>query len=129
MLAQKDSTRAAQLANKFFEAFPSFNFPYDAGVVPFLNVLVGAGDYENAKKHVRILAQETKAFGDFLLSLDAHDLVSFGQDLDLYGQCASDVKDLAKKTGDAAFEKEMNDLIGDLDAKLAALNQSLRHAQ
>ncbi len=129
LLAQKDSTRAAKLANKFFEAFPAINFPYDAGVVPFLNVLVGAGDFENVKKHVRILAKETKVYGDFLLSLDAHDLVSFGQDLDLFGQCASDVKDLAKKTGDAAFEKEMNDLIGDLDTKLAALNQSLRQAQ
>lgn len=129
LLAQKDSTRAAQLANKFFKVFPDFNFPYDAGVVPFLNVLVGAGDFENAKKHVRILAKETKAYGDFFLSLGASDLISFAQDVDLYGQCAADVKDLAKRTGDAAFEKEINDLIGDLDTKLGVLAQGLRQPQ
>ena len=91
--------------------------------------MVNAGDFENAKKHIKILAQETKAYGDFFQTLKASELVSFGQDVDLYGQCAMDVKQLAAKTKDAAFEKEMNDLIGDLDTRLGVLNQGLRQAQ
>lgn len=125
-LAQKDSLRARDIANKYFEAFPAFNFPYDAGISPFVNVLIRAGDFESAKPHIKILADEAKAYGTFFLSLGAEDINSFVQDLDMYGQIASDVKEMAKETGDAAFEKQIKDIIGDLDVKLLELNKSIR---
>ena len=128
-LNQRDSTKAAALANKFFEAFPDMNFPYDAGVVPFLNVLVNSGDFENAKKHIKILAEETKKHGVFYETMDDDDLFSFSQDIDLASQAAKDVKDLSAKVKDAAFEKEIKDMIGDLDIKLMTLSQKINSGQ
>src|SRR5690606_28792975 len=37
---QGDKKKAVEMANKYFEAFPHMNFPYDFGIVPFINVLV-----------------------------------------------------------------------------------------
>ncbi|MBK8698833.1 MAG: DUF2723 domain-containing protein [Saprospiraceae bacterium] len=128
-VAKRDSTKAADLANKYFEVFPHMNFPYDAGIVPFLNVLINAGDFESAKKHIAILAEETKQFGDFYQTLDADDIMSFSQDIDLSAQAAGDVKELSTKVQDPAFEKEMRDKIGDLDTKLNGMYQRLRGEQ
>jgi hypothetical protein len=120
-LNKQDNAKAAQMANMYFEKFPPFNFPYDAGVIPFIDVLVKAKDYANAKKHIKGLALESKAQADFLQSINKADLGSFGQDINMLNQAITDCKNNAAKVEDAAFAKEINDLLGDRDAKIGAL--------
>lgn len=116
-----DSTNAKILCNKFFEAFPHQNFNYDAGIVPFLNIMVAVKDYDNAKKHMNILADETKKFGAFFQSLDKIELSSWQQELSMAASTANDLKRLAKEIKDPAYEKTITDKVGDLDLKLQSL--------
>ena len=107
-----DHKRATDLANKYFEGFPHMNFAYDAGVVPFLNVLVRGGAFEDAKKHIRILAEESRQYMKFFESLDEDDLEGFRQEMGFYSRGIEDVINLAKEVEDPAFAKEISDLVG-----------------
>ncbi|MFZ1750579.1 MAG: DUF2723 domain-containing protein [Saprospiraceae bacterium] len=107
-----DHKRAAEMANKYFEAFPNMNFPYDAGIMPFINVLVSCKDFESAKKHLRILAEETRQYIVFYESqTDKEVFDSFGQDYQYRMGAAQDVLENSKKMEDPAFEKEISDML------------------
>lgn len=107
-----DHKRATDLAKKYFEGFPHMNFAYDAGIVPFLNVLVRGGEYDEAKKHIRILAEESRQYMKFFESLDDDDLEGFRQDMGFYSRGIEDAISLAKEVEDPAFAKEISDLVG-----------------
>ena len=108
-----DDQRAADLANKYFEAFPNMNFAYDASVIPFINVLVNSKSYEDAKTHMRILANESAQYMRFYESLDPDDLSSFSQDMQFTMRAIRDVLSLSARVEDPEFEKEMNDMLGE----------------
>ncbi len=72
-----EKKKAADLAKKYFEAFPHYNFPYDYSVIPFIEVLVSAGEIEEAEKQIDILADELDQYMQFFYSLDEDDLQSF----------------------------------------------------
>jgi len=110
-----DKTKAAEMANKYFEGFPHMNFPYDAGIMPFINVLVNAKDFESAKKHLKILAEETKQYIEFYESQTDKDVFdSFERDYQYRLSSVQDVIETSKKVEDPAFEKEMSDLLSSL---------------
>lgn len=107
--------KAVAMANKYFEAFPHMNFAYDSGIMPFINVLISAKDFESAKKHLRILAEETKQYITFYESQTDKDVFdSFRQDYEYRLGAIQDVLDNAKKVEDPAFEKEMSDMLNPL---------------
>ena len=84
------------------------NFRYDAGIMPFITVLINGKDFENAKKHLRILAEETKQYIEFYESQDDKSVFdNFSQDYQYRLGAAQDVLINAKKVEDPAFEKEM----------------------
>ena len=112
-----DDKKAANLAKKYFEAFPHFNFTYDESITPFLNVLVSTGEYEEAKKHTRILANELAQRMKFYDSLDEDDFQSFKQDFQYGVGGIKDVMDVAKKVNDSEFLGEMNALVGQFDVR------------
>ena len=117
-LKKGDKTKAAALANKYFESFPHFNFTYDESITPFLNVLVGAGDMDGAKKHTRILANELQQRMRFYDSLDDDDFQSsFKQEFQYGVSAIQDVLDVAKNTKDPAFMDEMNNMVGQFDVR------------
>ncbi|MFZ1702770.1 MAG: DUF2723 domain-containing protein [Saprospiraceae bacterium] len=108
-----DKKRSVEMANKYFEAFPHMNFPYDYGIMPFINVLVQAQSWEDVKKHVRILANETRQYLDFYESQTSQDVLdNFKQDYQARMSTVEDVLESAKKTGDPTFIKEMEELMG-----------------
>ncbi len=72
-----DKKKAAEMAKKYFEAFPHYNFPYDYSVIPFIEVLVSAGEIQEAEKQIDILANELDQYMQFFYSLDENDLQSF----------------------------------------------------
>ena len=107
-----DHSRATDIAKKYFEGFPHMNFAYDAGVVPFINVLVRGNEFEEAKKHLRILAEESRQYMNFFESLDPGDQDGFKQDIGYYSRGIEDALSLSKEVQDPAFAKEISDLIG-----------------
>lgn len=64
---QKD--KAMALVDKYFESFPHKNFPYDYRTMMMLDVLYQGNEYEKAKPHMEILAQETLDYLEFYTSL------------------------------------------------------------
>jgi hypothetical protein len=110
LMDENKVAKANEVAKKFFEAFPHFNFPYDASVIPFINVMVEAKDFDSAKKEMKVLANETKQYLDFYLSLDNEDYQNFEDDIRYSYKSMSDLRGLSKKVEDPAFEKEINEM-------------------
>ena len=118
-----DKKKASEMVNKYFEGFPNMNFPYDSGIMPFINVLISAKDFESAKKHLRILAEETRQYIEFYESqTDKSVFDSFGQDYQYRMSAAQDVIETAKKVEDPTFEKEMGDKLSKLIKSGAPMN-------
>ena len=104
--------KAIALVQKYFEAFPNMNFPYDWNTMQMINVMLQADGYEQAKPHIEILAKETLQHLAFYRSLDPRMLDEngdFGQDYEL----AMNVKDVLlraiKGQNDDAYLKELED--------------------
>ncbi len=115
LLAEGKKEKAGNLAAKFFEGFPHFNFPYDESIVPFLEVLNQVGRVEEAKKHLLILAEETKQKFEFYDSLNEEDFESFKSD---YGYCiraVSDILSLAKRMQDSELVAKLESDLGNYD--------------
>ena len=109
MIRKGEKDKAAKLLDKNFEAFPNFNFPYDAQTMYFLEPYIQAGAYDKAKKHIQILAGNLLANLKFYNSLDAADKNGtfqrdFMQDL----QTKEQLIRLVETAGDAAYKQELD---------------------
>jgi hypothetical protein len=105
--------KAINLLEKYLQAFPNFNFPYDWNTMQILNTMIDAGGYDKAKPHLEILAKETFEHLTFYESIDPKFTErdgSFGQDYAL----AMNAKDLmlqaVKKQGDTAFLQKLEEM-------------------
>jgi len=81
LIARGEKKKAADLAKKYFAAFPNYNFPYDYSIIPFIEVLVSAGEIEEAEKQIDILADVVDQNMQFFYSLDKDDLNSFDMEI------------------------------------------------
>jgi len=107
-LATGQTEVAVEMATKYFEAFPHMNFKYNSQTTPFIQVLIQAQRYDLAKKHMEILAEETRQHLNFFYSLDQDDLqAGFGRDFQAFNQTKDDLIRLAKAAGDEDFVKEL----------------------
>ena len=112
LLAKGEVKKAQDIVDKFFEGFPHFNFPYDASLVPLMNVYVRTRDKEKAMHHIRILAEETADWMDFFQSVDPGVIQSsFVQDYSRRQTALQNVLSMANNLGDAAFKQEMETLL------------------
>jgi hypothetical protein len=113
LLEQGKNEKAGNLAAKYFEAFPHFNFPYDESVVPFIEVLNEVGRTEEAKEHLKILADETMQKLRFYDSLNEEDFASFKSDYGYAIRAVSDIFSVTRRMNDPdllqQFEKELGD--------------------
>jgi hypothetical protein len=108
-----NTKRAVDVCKKYFEAFPHFNFAYDGTIMPFISVMVRCGAYDEAKKHLRILANEDKQYIEFIKSQTSPKAISsFRQDLEQRMISAEEIINRAKEINDPAFIKEMEGLLG-----------------
>ena len=110
-----EKEKSIALARKYFEVFPHFNFPYDYSVVPFIEALIKGEEYEEAKEHLRVLAEESAQYMDFFFSLSDDDLSSFESDISITQLSISGVLRNASKVKDDAFRNEMEALLGEFD--------------
>jgi hypothetical protein len=107
-----ENEKAIQIANKYFEAFPNMNFQYDVRIMPFIQVLIDAGDIDSAKKHMRILATETEDMLRFYDSLSPEELnKGFSQDKSLSMSAVREIIERSKTMNDPEFLKEMETLL------------------
>ncbi len=115
LLRQGETAKAKEMVNKYFEAFPHFNFPYDAGIISFIDVLIEAKDFENAKIHLNILATETKQFIDFYESQKSQKVFeSFRSDFEYRLVAAQRIVEMADRVDDDGFSKTIHDMIDPL---------------
>ena len=104
---QKD--KAVQLLDKKFEAFPNFNFPYDAQTMYFLDAYMQADGYEHAKKHIGILADNLLANFKFYNSLPQADREgTFGGEYQRDMQTKEALLQLVAKANDTAYKDELD---------------------
>lgn len=107
-----DKERAAKMANKFFEAFPNMNFQYDVRIMPFIQVLIDAGDFDSAKKNLKILATETLDMLEFYDTLKPDELESgFSQERSLALSGVREIIERSGKVNDPAFLTEMETML------------------
>lgn len=108
MVRNNDKARAAQLLDKNFEAFPNFNFPYDAQTMYFLDAYIMADAYDKSKKHINILADNLLANFKFYNTLDRETLEgTFGQDYQRDMQTKEQLLMLVDKAKDTALKAEL----------------------
>ena len=124
MLAEGKVKEGVDITDKFFEGFPAMNFPYDARIMPHINIYVRAGEYEKAKFHIRILAKEMVEWEEFFATLDDDDLkAGFNLDYRLANSAINEILKVSKSLKDDEFAKEMEDLLGQYEVKPGQLNQ------
>lgn len=112
MMEKGQNGKAVDLCDKYFEAFPHMNFPYNSTIMPFINVYVQAGAFEQAKKHLRILAEETADYMEFYYSLDQEDLENtFRRDYLYANNVMRDCIDRAQQVNDPAFAEEIKNML------------------
>ncbi|MCB0643480.1 MAG: DUF2723 domain-containing protein, partial [Phaeodactylibacter sp.] len=113
---QGDTERAVALCEKYLEAFPDMNFPYDYRTMRLLEVMVVSGAYEKAKPHLEILADETLEHLRFYNSLSQDDLeAGFAQDFGLAMRTKDDLLAAAKRGGDKEFEDQLNAMFAEFN--------------
>jgi hypothetical protein len=124
MMDEGKKQEAVDITDKYFEGFPAMNFPYDARVMPHINIYVRAGEYEKAKFHIRILAKEMAEEMAFFDTLDEDDLkAGFSLDLRLANSAISEILKVSKGLKDEEFAKEMENLVGPYSSKPDPLQQ------
>ncbi len=111
-IRRDETKKAVEIANKYFEAFPHFNFPYDYSVVPFIDVLIEGNELEDAKKHFRIMADECVAEMEFYYALDNDSLASFERQVQITQAGIEGLIRELEKVEDEAFVNEMMSLLG-----------------
>ncbi|MBK8493523.1 MAG: DUF2723 domain-containing protein [Saprospirales bacterium] len=110
MLDKGDDTRAVNLVLKYLEAFPNMNFTYDFKTMRFLDILVEAGAYEQAKPHLEILAKETFDYLLFCESLSADDLENgFKQEYLMSLRTKDQLISAVTKAGDTEFKQQLEE--------------------
>ncbi len=114
LIEEGKKEKAANLAEKYFEAFPHKNFPYDARVIPFINALAETGRKEEAKKHLSILADEAQDFMLFFDSLDEEDLQgSWGQSYGMWRRAVAQIFQISRFLADQEFLDTINAKLGE----------------
>lgn len=113
MAAAGRMQEAIETTDAYFEGFPHMNFPYDARVLPHINVYIRAQALDKAKHHMRILATELADYMEFFNSIDDDDLkAGFNLDWRLSTNAVSEILKISKTMNDEAFAQEMENLLG-----------------
>ena len=112
-----NNAKAIALIDKYFEAFPHMNFPFDYNTIYFINSYISAGAGEKAKDVMRVLAKETAQHLEFYASLDPSDLkAGFTQDQNLADNTRGSLLSFAGQLKDDALTKELTTIFASTGA-------------
>ncbi|MDH3648177.1 MAG: DUF2723 domain-containing protein [Saprospiraceae bacterium] len=108
LLAKGDNDRAVTLVDKYFEAFPNMNFPYNVQTLNLLRVYERALAYDKLKVHLDILAADTEENLAFYQSLSTEALnAGFAADQRAALQVVGEMKRMATTANDTEFLNEL----------------------
>lgn len=107
MVRKGDTERAIAMVEKYLEAFPHMNFPYDYNTMFFLDVMVQAGAYEKAKPHLDILAAQTVDQLEFYFSLGNDIDRGFEQDFNSTIRTKDQILQVVEQQGDTEFLQKL----------------------
>lgn len=114
LLAEGDTTRAIEMADQYFEAFPDMNFEYGVHAAYMLDIYVQAKAYDKAKPHIQILARNTIQKLDYFMSLPDNLLqVSYGNEFQAALASADRMVAYARMANDTAYLEELNGMFGE----------------
>jgi hypothetical protein len=84
------------------------NFKFDSDIIPFLQAYAEADAYDKGKEFMKVLANQTAEQLKFYSSIDSNDLESgFSNEFNYALRTADDLRELAKKAKDDAYEAEL----------------------
>ncbi len=109
---QGQNQKAANMAKQYLDAFPHFNFPYDESIVPFIEIIAKHGDKQLAKKHLGILAEETRQKLAFYDSLDDDDFQSFRNEYAYAIRGVGEILETTKLIGDQELSTKLQNELG-----------------
>jgi len=116
LLEEGKTQKAVEVIDKYFEGFPDMNFPYDYRAYYMIQVYLQAGEYEKAKKHMRILANNTADELAFYASLRDDVLESsYSDEFRLAYTTKENLLRNVQQQGDQAFLTELNDMFSAFD--------------
>ncbi len=120
MIQENKLSKAVELTDKYFEAFPNTNFPYTGQLEPFFRVYASASANAQFKKHALTLANNLREEMIFYDSI-GEDVIksSFEYDYYIAVRGVSDLLRLTQQIGDTAFLQELNTLIGEYNIQPA----------
>lgn len=110
MVQEGKRDEAIALIDKYFEAFPDMNFPYDYRAYYMISVYLTANAYDKAKPHMAILADRVADQLYFFNSIDADVLESsFETDYLLAMRTKDDLLRDASQNHDTEFTTELQE--------------------
>jgi len=111
LLDEGKTDMALELVDKYFEAFPHMNFPYDYRTYTMIQVYLQAGAYDRAKPQLEILARETADRLAFYESIDPAVIESsFSTDYALAYRSMDDIRRAAERNGDTEFLEQLREM-------------------
>jgi len=95
------SEDALKMADKYFEVFPNFNFPYDYQTAYMIDIYINAGAYDKAKPIMDQLAENVLDELQFYASLRPNTLqTSYAREQTLASNAASTILSFAQRGND-----------------------------
>ena len=110
LLKAGDKERAVKLVDKFFEAFPTFNFPWDFNHSFLVNVYIQAGANDKAKEKIRGFANEMAQNMRYYESLGEDVERGYAQDQQYSLRTAQDLLRMSDEMKDEELKKELSAL-------------------
>jgi hypothetical protein len=108
LIAEKKNDQAIALTDKYFEAFPPYNFPYDIFSAYMAEIYGKAGAKDKAAAKMREIADFTAENLRYYASLDSDFQAAYAQDRDFTERTAEALLGMSKDLGDTALEQELN---------------------
>jgi len=102
--------KAAALADRYFEAFPAFNFQYDQFAALMADIYARSDAKEKAKAKIREIAEAQVQTLRFVKSQSPDFQKGYRQDQQFALGCAQTMMRTADEMDDKAFSKELEDM-------------------
>ena len=111
LIREGEPEKAVEMIDKYFEAFPHMNFAYDYRAYTMIGVYLQAGQYDKAKPHLEILADEIRDRMEFYTSLDQETLsLSYNDEYRFTDQIMESMVGDAQRSKDDEFVKRLEEL-------------------
>jgi hypothetical protein len=121
MTTRGQNDKAIALADKYFEAFPDFNFPPNQFTAYMADLYARAGAKDKAAAKVRDIARVAEQQMRFVQSLSPDFQQKYQQDFNMAAGMAQTLVEIADSMKDEALKKELEDKFKALMPEMPAL--------